>query len=130
MLTKEKNTSKQKTQSDLKNVYKKVKRNKSYFFSAKDLSLFESLKVDGLVIPKDLDLEAISKKYNIPEDLLKLAKNQETGLLTLKFVEIIGEDELSNLDAETIYFITHILNEARLIKFRNKVLTRALPLRA
>ena len=126
----EKNTSKQKTQSDLKNVYKKVKRNKNYFFSAKDLSLFESLKVDGLVIPKDLDLDTISKKYSIPEDLLKLAKNQETGLLALKFVEIIGQDDLFNLDAETIYFITHILNEARLIKFRNKVLTRALPLRA
>ena len=125
----EENISKQKTQNDLKNIYKKVKRNKNYFFSAKDLSLFESLRADGLSIPKDLNLKEISKKYSIPEDLLKLAKNQETGLLVLKFVEIIGEDQLTYLDAETIYFITHILNEARLIKFRNKVLTRALPLR-
>ena len=35
-----------------------------------------------------------------------------------KFVEIIGEDEISILDPETIYFITNILNKAKLIKFR------------
>ena len=47
-----------------------------------------------------------------------------------KFVEIIGEDEISILDPETIYFITNILNKAKLIKFRNKVLVSALPLRS
>jgi hypothetical protein len=47
----------------------------------------------------------------------------------LKFVEIIGEDEIYELDPETIYFMTNILNQANLIKFRNKVLSRALPLR-
>ena len=43
---------------------------------------------------------------------------------------IIGEDEIHDLDPETIYFMVNILNRAKLIKFRNKVLTTALPLRS
>ena len=65
----------------------------------------------------------------MPENLINLLKNDEIGRLALKFVEIIGEDEIYELDPETIYFMTNILNQANLIKFRNKVLSRALPLR-
>jgi len=90
----------------------------------------ESLVNDGFNIPKEIDYKAISNKYTIPKNLLKLAKNNETGFLALKFVEIIGEDEISNLDPETIYFITHILNQAKLIKFRNQIIISALPLRS
>ena len=50
-------------------------------------------------------------------------KNQEIGLLALKFVEIIGEDEISDLDPETVYFITHILNKAKLTRFRDQYST-------
>ena len=124
------NTSVKKTQKDLNNVFKKIRGNKKYFFSAKDLALVESLQVDGFEIPKTLKYNEIAKKYSIPEGLINLTKNQELGLLILKFVEIIGEDELSDLDPETIYFITHILNKSNLIKFRNKVLVAALPVRS
>ncbi len=124
------NTSIKKTQKDLNNVFKKIRGNKKYFFSAKDLALVESLQVDGFEIPKTLKYNEIAKKYSIPEGLINLTKNQEIGLLILKFVEIIGEDELSDLDPETIYFITHILNKSNLIKFRNKVLVAALPVRS
>ena len=113
----------------MNNVYKKIRKNKNYFFSAKDLALVESLEVDGLSIPKEIKHKEISKKYTIPEGLLELMKNKEIGLLSLKFVEIIGEDEIYNLDPETIYFITNILNQAKLIKLRNKVLSSALPFR-
>ena len=51
------------------------------------------------------------------------------GFLALKIVEIIGEDEVTNLDPETIYFITHLLNKTNLIEFRNEILSSALPLR-
>ena len=61
--------------------------------------------------------------------MINLLNNDELGLLILKFVEIIGEDEIENLDAETIYFITHILNKAKLVKFRNKVIVASLPSR-
>tara|TARA_B100002052_G_scaffold294800_1_gene320189 strand:+ start:10 stop:1470 length:1461 start_codon:yes stop_codon:yes gene_type:complete len=124
------NTPAQKTQKDLNNVYKKIRKNKKYFFSAKDLALIESLKTDGFSIPEEIKTNEIAKQYSVPKNLLDLAENDETGLLALKFVEIIGEDEISILDPETIYFITNILNKAKLIKFRNKVLVSALPLRS
>ena len=65
----------------------------------------------------------------MPDSLIELADNNEIGLLALKFVEIIGEDEISDLDPETIYFITNILNKAGIVKLRNKLLITALPLR-
>ena len=119
----------EKSQKDLNNVYKKIKKNKNYFYSAKDLALIESLKADGFLIPKEIKYNEISKNYSVPENLINLLKNDEIGRLALKFVEIIGEDEIYELDPETIYFMTNILNQANLIKFRNKVLSRALPLR-
>ena len=126
----EQGTPKEKSQKDLNNVYKKIKKNKKYFFSAKDLALVESLKTDGFSIPKEIQTKEIAKKYNVPQNLLALVENNEIGLLILKFVEIIGADEISDLDPETIYFITNILNQAKLIKFRNQVLASALPVRS
>ncbi len=126
----EENSSKQKSQKNLKSVYKKIKKNRNYFFSAKDLALIESLNSDGISIPEEINFKEISKKYSVPQNLLNLTINEESGLLALKFVEIIGEDEISELDPETVYFIVHILNKANLIKFRNKVLTVALPQRS
>ena len=126
----EKETPKQKTQKDLENVYKKIKRNKNYFFSAKDLALIQSLEADGINIPKEIKTKEMEAKYSIPEGMLKLLQNGEVGMLSLKFVEIIGEDEIYDLDAETIYFMVNILNKAKIINFRNKVLSAALPLRS
>ena len=57
---------------------------------------------------KEFNYQEISKKYNIPSNLIKLGKNNQSAFLTLKLVEIIGEDEAHNLDPETIYFITHL----------------------
>ena len=118
-----------KTQKDLDSVYKKIKRNKNYFFSAKDLALVESLKIDGLKIPKEIDIIKSAKKYDVPANLMGLIKNKESGFLALKIVEIIGQDEIYNLDPETIYFITHLLNQMGLYKFRNEIIISTLPLR-
>ena len=122
-------TPKQKAQKNFNSVFKKIKKNRKYFYSAKDLALIESLETDGFLIPKEIGHSEIAKDYPIPQGLLSLMKNQEIGLLALKFVEIIGEDEISDLDPETVYFITHILNKAKLTKFRDQVLITALPLR-
>ena len=84
---------------------------------------------DGITIPSDIDIEKISEKYPVPTNLLKLVKNEETGFLALKIVEIIGEDEVANLDSETIYFITNLLNRSNLTKLRNEILLSALPQR-
>ena len=119
-----------KAQKDFIKIYKKIKKNRKYFFSAKDLALVESLARDGFEIPKELDYQEISKKYNIPSNLLELGKSKQSAFLTLKLVEIIREDEAHNLDPETIYFITHLLNQNNLKKIRNEILISALPQRS
>ncbi len=121
---------KKKAQKDFLKIYKKIKKNRKYFFSAKDLALVESLAKDGFEIPKELDYQEISKQYNIPDNLLKLEKTNQSAFLTLKLVEIIGEDEAYNLDPETIYFIIHLLNQNNLRKIRNDILISALPQRS
>ncbi len=119
-----------KAQKDFLKIFKKIKKNRKYFFSAKDLALVESLAKDGFDIPREFDYQEISKQYSIPNDLLKLEKNKESAFLTLKLVEIIGEDEAYSLDPETIYFITHLLNQNNLRKIRNDILISALPQRS
>ena len=47
----------------------------------------------------------------------------------LKIIEIIGEDNVSDLDPETIYFLNKILNDLNLKKIRNNILSEALPVR-
>ena len=124
------NIDKKRVQKNLDKTYKKIRKNRKYFFSAKDLALIESLAKDGFLIPKELDYQEISKKYNVPSNLLNLIKNDEPAFLTLKIVEIIGEDEAYNLDPETIYFISHLFNQTQLRVLRNEVLISALPLRS
>ncbi len=118
-----------KTQKELDSIYKKIKRNRNYFYSAKDVAVLESLENDGITIPKEINHKGLSENYNIPDSLNDLADKGEKGYLALKIVEIIGEDEVNNLDPETIYFITNLLNKLNLTKFRNEILSTALPLR-
>ena len=42
---------------------------------------------------------------------------------------LIGEDNLENLDPDTLYFITSILNELNLDSIRNKIILKVLPLK-
>ena len=71
----------------------------------------------------------LAKKFDIPQNLLKLIDDDQKAFLALKIVEIIGEDEPYQLDPETIYFVTNLLNKMNLVTLRNKVLNSALPLR-
>ena len=65
----------------------------------------------------------------IPTDLQMLLNNKEAGMILLRLVEIIGEDDLENLDADTLYFMTSILNRLNLDSIRNKLLLEVLPLK-
>ena len=65
----------------------------------------------------------------LTKNLLSLIEKKQNAFLALKIVEIIGEDEPHQLDPETIYFITSLLNKMDLIKIRNKVIISALPQR-
>ena len=77
----------------------------------------------------NLDFKELTSKYEIPKNLFQLIENEQSAFLALKIVEILGEDEPYQLDPESIYFITSLLNDTDLIKFRNKVLISALPQR-
>ena len=123
------NESDKKIQKDIDKVFKKINKNKKYFYSAKDLALVEALAKDGFKIPTFFKYQELAGKYEVPKNLAQLITKKQNAFLALKIVEIIGEDEPHQLDPETIYFITNLLNETNLIKIRNKVLISALPKR-
>ena len=118
-----------KTEKDFKSVYKKIKKNKKYFISIKDIVVLESLAADGITLPNDLDFSVLSSQLTIPKNLEDLVKENQIGLVMLKLIEIIGEDNIRDLDPETIYFLTKILNELNLKKIRNNILSEALPVK-
>ena len=118
-----------KTEKDFKSVYKKIKKNKKYFISIRDIVVLESLAADGISLPEDLDYTALSSQLTVPKNLEDLASQNQIGLVMLKIVEIIGEDNIRDLDPETVYFLNKILNELNLKKIRNNILSEALPVR-
>ena len=120
---------KDKVNKDLESVYKKIKRNKKYFYSIKDIMLLETLIADGISIPSDLDVKSLSKDLTIPNTMESLIEEGQIGLFMLKLVEIIGSDDIENLDPETLYFINNLLNKGKIKKVRNQILNLALPLR-
>jgi len=120
---------KKKVQKDIDKIFKKVSKNKKYFISAKDLALADALVKDGFSLPSNFKLTELTKKFDVPKNLIQLIDNNQKAFLALKIVEIIGEDEPYQLDPETIYFVTNLLNKMNLVTIRNKVLNSALPLR-
>ena len=78
-------------------------------------------------MPKEINFEQVGKNNLPPVELLNLVKNREIGLALLRIVELVGEDELIDLDSQTIYFINHLFGKAGLAKLRNKILITVLP---
>ena len=66
---------------------------------------------------------------NIPTDIQLLINNKEVGMVLLRLVEIVGEDNLENLDSDTLYFMSTILNLLNLDSIRNKIILKVLPLK-
>ena len=83
-----------KIENDLVNIYKKIKKNKDYYFSAKDVILLDSLKADGVKLPKKLDNQYSNDQLTIPQGLIDLSNQGEIGLVLLKIIEIVGEDRI------------------------------------
>jgi len=80
-------------------------------------------------LPEELNYSTSSTQLTVPKNLYDLANQNQIGLVMLKIVEIIGEDNVRDLDPETIYFLNKILNELKLKKIRNNILSEALPAR-
>ena len=114
---------------DLNDSLKKIKKNKKYFFSKKDIILVESFKSDGIkVSAKFKDLYEI-KKSEIPADIQIFINSGDMAAAMLRIVEVIGQDELKNIDDDTLYFIISTLNQLNADPLRNKILLKVLPLK-
>jgi len=119
----------EKIENDLNKLLKSIKKNKDYKVLTKDLILLESLLSDGVVISKKYKNMFNFYQSNIPTDIQLLYNNNELGMVLLRIVEIIGEDDLESLDSDTLYFLTTILNKFNLDSIRNKLLLKVLPLK-
>ena len=115
-------------EKETNDLLKKIKKNKKYVFSRKDIIVVESLKSDGVQI-----LRKYQKLYdynnNLPSEINTMIVNGETGLVLLKISEIIGEDDLEDLGIESVDYIVSILNELKLVDLRNEILLKVLPLK-
>tara|TARA_Y100000590_G_scaffold469038_1_gene654571 strand:+ start:85 stop:1740 length:1656 start_codon:yes stop_codon:yes gene_type:complete len=120
---------KQNAQKDLNDILKKIKKNKKYFISTKDIILLESLKSDGFEIAKKYENLYEVDASNMPSDINVLIENGETGLVLLRLVQILGQDNFEDLGSETLFFIVSALNQLNIDKLRNKILLKVLPLK-
>ena len=125
----QKNTKIKNINKDLNEILRKIKRNKKYFFSTKDIILIESLKSDGIKVPEKYKSLYDIDGSEMPSDIQLLIDNGEMGLAMLRIIQVIGQDELVNIDSETMYFIVNTLNQLNVDPIRNQILLKVLPLK-
>ena len=123
------NYSKSKLEKDLQNFLKKIKKKKKYSFSKKDQIFLESLKSDGIEVPKKYDDLYKINQSEIPSDIQVMINNDEKGAALLRIIEVIGQDDLDRIDDDTMYFIIATLNQLNIDKIRNDILLKVLPLK-
>ena len=114
---------------DLNDSLKKIKRNKKYFFSKKDVILVEAFKSDGIKVSTKFQKLYEVKESEVPADIQIYINNGDVAAAMLRIVEVIGQDELKNIDDDTLYFIISTLNQLDVDPLRNKILLKVLPLK-
>ena len=114
---------------DLNDFLKKFKRDKKYFFSKKDIILVESLKSDGVKVSEKYKNLYEIKESEMPSDIQVFINNRDMGAAMLRIVEVIGQDDLKDIDGDTMYFIINTLNQLDVDPLRNKILLKVLPLK-
>ena len=118
-----------KIEKDLNNFLKKIKKDKKYSLSKKDIILIESLKSDGIKVDKKYDNLYNILESEMPTDIQVMVNNNESASTILRIIEVIGQDELSALDEDTLFFIISALNQLNIDSIRNKILLKVLPLK-
>ncbi|MDC0972127.1 hypothetical protein OAR45_02865 [Candidatus Pelagibacter sp.] len=114
---------------DVNDFLKKIKKNKKYFFSKKDIILVEAFKSDGIkILDKYNDLYQINDS-EIPSDIQIFVKSGDMAAALLRIVEVIGQDNLNSIDEDTLYFIISTLNQLNVDPLRNRILFKVLPLK-
>ena len=81
-------TSLPKVEKETNDLLKKIKKNKKYSFSKKDIIMIESLKSDGVKILKKYN-KLYEYKSNLPAEINSFIVNEEIGLVLLKLIEIM-----------------------------------------
>tara|TARA_B100001057_G_scaffold329305_1_gene329688 strand:- start:913 stop:2676 length:1764 start_codon:yes stop_codon:yes gene_type:complete len=120
---------KSKIEEDINKFLKKIKKDKKYFLSKKDIIFLEALKSDGIKISKKYDDLYEIKETEMPKDIQLMIDNQEIGAALLRVIEVIGPDKIENIDDDTVYFIINTLNQLNVDLIRNKLLLKVLPLK-
>jgi hypothetical protein len=120
---------KSKIEEDLNKFLKKIKKNKKYFLSKKDIIFIEALRSDGIKISKKYDDLYKINKSEMPLDIQKMIDNKEIGAALLRVVEVIGSEKIEDIDDDTVYFIINTLNQLNVDLIRNKLLLKVLPLK-
>ncbi|MDA9217034.1 hypothetical protein N9O68_02370 [Candidatus Pelagibacter ubique] len=114
---------------DINDFLKKIKKDKKYFFSKKDVILVETFKSDGVkILEKYDDLYQINDS-EIPSDIQIFVNSGDMAAALLRIVEVIGQDSLNAIDEDTLYFIISTLNQLNADPLRNKILFKVLPLK-
>ena len=120
---------KSKIEEELDKFLKKIKKDKKYVLSKKDIIFLEALKSDGVKVSKKYDGLYQIKKSEMPADIQTMINNNEIGAALLRITEVIGPDRIENIDEDTVYFIINTLNQLNIDLIRNKLLLKVLPLK-
>ena len=115
--------------SKVHNYYGMVEQTGSIFTECKSGYFHTTIFSDIFIIDKNFEIQKFNKKGLI--QLISLIPTSYPGhnILTEDIGEIIGEDNINDLDPETVYFLNRILNDLNLKKIRNSILNEALPAR-
>ncbi len=120
---------KSKIEEDLDKFLKKIKKDKKYSLSKKDIIFLEALKSDGIKISKKYENLYKVNKSEMPSDIQKMVDNKEIGAALLRIIEVIGPVKIEDIDDDTVYFIINTLNQLNTDSIRNKLLLKVLPLK-
>ena len=120
---------KSKIEEDLDKFLKKIKKDKKYFLSKKDIIFLEALKSDGIQVSKKYDELYEINKSEMPVDIQSMIDNKEIGAALLRVIEVIGPEKIEDIDDDTVYFIINALNQLDVDLIRNKLLLKILPLK-
>ena len=120
---------KSKIEEDLDKFLKKIKKDKKYSLSKKDIIFLEALKSDGIEISKKYENLYKVNKSEMPSDIQKMVDNKEIGAALLRIIEVIGTEKIEDVNDDTFYFIINTLNQLNTDSIRNKLLLKVLPLK-
>ena len=120
---------KSKIEEDLDKFLKKIKKDKKYLLSKKDIIFLEALKSDGIEISKKYDSLYEINKSEMPSDIQSMIDNKEIGAALLRVIEVIGPEKIEDIDDDTVFFIINTLNQLNVDLIRNTLLLKVLPLK-